>query len=78
MKTTYYVSRGVAASDAFILDSYFEPEDFPVVHVQCVARTKSLLYRAGFKRPRHGRFYEVAVKRDRFDRLQLVGSEVEA
>ncbi|WP_395734125.1 hypothetical protein [Prosthecobacter sp.] len=67
------------ASDASILE-YWAAVPASVtpktVNVQCTAKTKSLLHRAGFQRCRTHNFYAVPVCRDRFERLQLAPAKV--
>ena len=46
------------------------------VNVQCTAKTKSLLKRAGWNRTRTFNNYPVAVMRDAFGRLQLAPAKV--
>ena len=57
------------ARDAAILESYDREGD--TVHVQAVVKTRDLLKRAGFPRTTAGNFYQVKVRVDDFNRLQL-------
>lgn len=64
------------ARDAGLLATYAE-RTLPqlvrggVVRVQCTSGTEPMLKRAGIKRPMRFEAYEVAVIKDRFNRLQL-------